>query len=110
MASAGIGIEAVYVSASTYRLWLLAHNGSSVTATDTGISLFSGASYDMVLSSDAAGGISCRINGGDVGTPAGTGAPTVGGLAGATVEVLNGTDAVATNSYIGRNITYFNLS
>jgi hypothetical protein len=110
MASAGIGIELQFVNSTTYRLWLLAHNGTSLTATDTSINLRQNSVYDFVLSSDATGNVTALVNDGAVANYTITGGPTTGGLGGITAEILNGTDAVGQSVHMYRYLFWTGLS
>jgi hypothetical protein len=110
MASAGIGIELQFVNSTTYRLWLLAHNGTSLTATDTSINLRQNCIYDFVLSSDATGNVTALINDGAVANYTITGGPTTGGLGGITAEILNGTDNVGQSVHMYRYLFWTGLS
>lgn len=59
----GIGVEVRGTTGGgNPRLWILAHNGTSLTQTDTGLNLTSGKIYDLVLSSDAAGTVTALVN------------------------------------------------
>ena len=110
MASAGIGIELQFVNSTTYRLWLLAHNGTSLTATDTSVNLRQNSIYDFVLSSDATGNVTALVNDGAVANYTTTGGPTSGGLGGITAEILNGTDNVGQSVHIYRYLFWTGLS
>ena len=92
----GIGIEIRGNTINTNgRLWLLSHNGSALTSTDTGLNLNCAPWYDIVLTSDGAGNVTAIVNDTTYTT---TGGPTTDLLnaasgSGISIEATNGSTA-----------------
>lgn len=79
------------------RLWVLAHNGTTLTQTDSGFTLTAGVTYHVYCYSDGAGNISVYLNGTLRGSA--TGGPTSAATStDACMSLLqtNGGDAAAT--------------
>jgi hypothetical protein len=97
----GIGIEIRGNTLNTSgRLWLLAHNGTTLTSTDTGLNLNCSPWYDIVLTSDGAGNVTALVN--DVAYTT-TGGPTTDLLnaasgSGISIEATNGNTANASTA------------
>jgi hypothetical protein len=59
----GIGIEIRGNIANTNgRLWILRSNGTTLTSTDTGLNIACAPFYDILLTSDGAGNVTCWVN------------------------------------------------
>ena len=86
---------------------LLVHNGTTLSAVNTGFVVYLGTNYDYVISSDAAGNVSLLFNDSTFST---TGGPTTGALSGITLETLNGGDATNTGFSIYRYLFFTGLS
>lgn len=80
------------------RLWMLAHNGSSLTATDTGQNVPT-VSFDVLVRSDGAGGMSLLYNGTQIATSSGGPSTTDTNAAMLSYECTNGTDATDVKFY-----------
>jgi hypothetical protein len=94
LAVAGIGIELYYINVNTNGVRLLAHNGSSLTVADTGLTIFSTGLFDYTLLSDGSGNVTLTINDGSPGSYTTSGGPTSGtlGAGGISFEASNGGD------------------
>jgi hypothetical protein len=110
MANAGMGVELQYVNSTTNRIWMLAHNGTTLNAVDTALNVRQQSVYDFVLTSDAGGNITMLVNDGSVASYTITGGPTSGGIVGLTTEILNGTDAVNSTVHMYRFPFFTSLS
>jgi hypothetical protein len=90
------GRRAIGFDVRNLRLWILAHNGTSLTQTDTGFDLVAVTPYYVYLYSDASGSVRAYVNGTLRGTSTG-GPTTAGGVNDASAHVMqsNGTDAAA---------------
>lgn len=104
----GIGIEVRGNTANTNgRLWILAHNGTTLTSTDTGLNLLCAPYYDIVLSSDGAGTVTVLVN--DTAYTS-SGGPTTDLLnaangSGIAIELTNGnTSSAESRLYLSRHI------
>lgn len=89
----GIGIEV-----RQYTVWLLAHNGTSLTQTNTGITVPSNTPVDFLVASDGSGNVSVTVttaSASSTGTT--TGGPTTTAAVGTSnypyAEITNGGDA-----------------
>ena len=107
MANAGVGVEFQRIDSNTTRVLLLVHNGTTLSAVNTGFVVYLGTNYDYVISSDAAGNVSLLFNDSTFST---TGGPTTGALSGITLETLNGGDATNTGLSIYRYLFFTGLS
>jgi hypothetical protein len=103
----GIGLEIRGATLNTNgRLWILAHNGTTLTSTDTGLNV-TPQYYDILLTSDGAGTVTALVN--DTAYTS-TGGPTTDLLnaasgSGIAIEATNGNTAnAATRLYVSRHM------
>lgn len=89
----GIGFE---LRGTNFRIWIVAHNGTSLTEFDTGVNAAI-SDADMLCVSDGAGNVTLFRNGTQIGTT--TGGPTTQGanVGGIRFEAVNGGD---TSSFV----------
>lgn len=97
----GIGFEI-----RNQRLWLLAHNGTSLAAVDSGSDAYVQAvGYEVAVESDGSGNVTLFLNGNSVATtsagPTGTSSTAFDALA---VELTNGTDGTVQLVYLNRYV------
>jgi len=94
--TAGISVEIL-----NSRIWLVTHNGTTVTATDSGVNYTANA-IDFVLDSDGVGNVDLYAN--DVVIASNAGGPTASSTSAAfcavVAEVGNGGDTVGNNLHI----------
>jgi hypothetical protein len=108
MTTAGIGFELYYISNFVTGITLLAHNGTTLTAQNTGIT-YTLATADIVLVSDGTGNVSIIFNDGNTtGSPVTTftmtGGPTSGSAPAFTAEATNGGSGTGVGMQFGRYI------
>lgn len=99
LSAAGFGIEVLGA-----RIWLVSHNGSAATATDTGVDFANAAAFDFLIDSNGAGTVNLFANGVLIGTNNGGPTTTTSGSTLLTYEVGNGGDAAGNSFHFSPSI------
>lgn len=86
----GIGWE---LRGSTNRVWIVAHNGTSLTEYDTGTTIANVVYADMLIYSDGIGNVTLYRNGVAVGTTSGGPVSQGSNIPNVRYEVINGGDS-----------------